>query len=83
VDNPNDFFDWLAVQPPFVEVALGAFFCLIVAPALLAGVAMAVTALEALAETQLTPLFAFRRAGTVSHSTQDPRPAFQSDVGVL
>ena len=63
MDNPNDFFGWLAVQPPFVEVALGAFFCLIVAPALLAGVATAVTALEALAETRLIPLLAFGAFG--------------------
>ena len=62
MDNPGDFFSWLALQPPFVEVALGALFCLIVAPALLAGVAIAVTALEAFAETHLTLLLASRRA---------------------
>ena len=61
MDNPSDFFSWLALQPPFMEVALGAFFCLIVAPTLLAGVAIAVTALEALAETHLTLLLASRQ----------------------
>lgn len=70
MDNSNDFFAWLAVQPAFVEVALGAVFCLIVAPALLAGVATAVTALEALAETRLIPLLASARLGTVGDSPQ-------------
>jgi len=72
MDNPNDFFDWLAVQPPFVEVALGAFFCLTVAPAVLASVAIAMTALEGIAETHLSPLFAFRPASSVSHSPHVP-----------
>jgi hypothetical protein len=67
VDNPNDFFSWLAVQPPFVEVALGAFFCLVVAPAVMAGAAMVVTALEALAEKHLTLLFASPRASAGNH----------------
>jgi hypothetical protein len=66
VDNPGDFFGWLALQPPFLEVALGAFFCLIVAPTVLAGVAIAVTALESFAETQLTSLFRSRRAPGLS-----------------
>jgi hypothetical protein len=74
VDNPNDFFGWLAAQPPFVEVALGAFFCLIVAPIVLAGVATAVTALEALAEEHLTLLFAYRRADAVSPLPRVPTP---------
>jgi hypothetical protein len=74
VDHPNDFFGWLAVQPPCVEVALGAFFCLIVAPAVLAGVAAAVTALEALAEKHLTVLLAPRRAGAARHFPRVPVP---------
>jgi hypothetical protein len=74
VDNANDFFAWLAAQPPFVEVALGAFFCLIVAPIILAGVATAVTALEAFAEERLTLLFASRRADAVSPFPRIPAP---------
>ncbi len=42
----NPFFGWLAAQPPFVEVALGIVFCLVIGPALLALVATALTALE-------------------------------------
>ena len=74
MDNSNDFFAWLAVQPPFVEVALGVVFCLIVAPALLAGVATAVTALEAFAETRLIPLVASRRLGRVDHPPRSTGP---------
>ena len=77
MDNSNDFFAWLAVQPAFVEVALGAVFCLIVAPALLAGVATAVTALEAFAETHLIPLLASRRLGTADHSPSSTRTQLQ------
>ena len=58
----NDFFGWLAVQPSFLEVALGTFFCLVVAPTVLAGAATAVTAFEALAETQLKRLLGSRQA---------------------
>lgn len=72
MDNPSDFFSWLAVQPPFVEVALGAFFCLVVAPILLAAVAMAVTALEALAETRLTLLLVSRRVDEAGHLPRAP-----------
>ena len=67
MDNPSDFFSWLALQPPFLEVALGAFFCLIVAPAVLAGVAIAITALEVFAETYLTLLVASRRPSGIGH----------------
>jgi hypothetical protein len=74
VDNPNDFFGWLAVQPPFVEVTLGAFFCLFVAPAILAGVATAVTALEAVAEPYLFALFASPRSDAAGHSRRVPTP---------
>jgi hypothetical protein len=78
VDNPNDFFSWLAVQPPCVEVALGALFCLIVAPAFVAGVAMGVTALEAFAETRLIQLFASLRTQDTSLT---PKPALSGRRG--
>lgn len=42
----NPFFGWLAAQPPFVEVALGIVFCLVIGPALLALVATVLTAFE-------------------------------------
>jgi hypothetical protein len=54
MDNSFDFFSWLAQQPPFVEVAIGAFFCLVVAPVLLACIARAVSAFEAFLETRLS-----------------------------
>ena len=63
MDNSNDFFSWLATQPAFVEVAVGAFFCLAVAPLLLACLATAVTAVEGFAEARLRPLIAFLLAG--------------------
>jgi hypothetical protein len=49
----SDFFRWLADQPPCVEVFVGMLFCLVVAPAVLAGVAMAVTALESAVEARI------------------------------
>lgn len=54
MDNSYDFFSWLARQPAFVEVAVGAFFCLVVAPILLAAIATAVSAFEAFLETRLS-----------------------------
>ena len=70
----NDFLAWLATQPTFVEVTVGAFFCLLVAPAVLAGAAMAVTALEALAEKCLKRLLASRRTHAPSHYPALLRP---------
>ena len=46
MDTPLEFFSWLARQSAFVEVVIGVFFCLVVAPATLAGIATAVTRLE-------------------------------------
>ena len=55
--NPSpEFFSWLANQSAFVEVVVGVFFCLIVAPALLAGIATAVTRLEGFVETGLSAI---------------------------
>ena len=33
MDTPLEFFSWLASQSAFVEVVIGVFFCLVVAPA--------------------------------------------------
>jgi threonine/homoserine/homoserine lactone efflux protein len=70
--NPADFFTWLAVQPAFLEVGLGAFFCLIVAPAVLAAIAITVTALEALAERQLNLLLDSRRTSSLNPILRAP-----------
>jgi hypothetical protein len=67
----HDFFGWLAVQPSFLQVEVGALFCLSIAPAVMAGVAIIVTALETLAEKYLTSLLASRPANAVNDS-----PAF-------
>ena len=53
MDPTPEFFNWLANQSAFVEVGLGVFFCLVVAPALLAGIATAVTRLEDFVATNL------------------------------
>jgi hypothetical protein len=58
MENPtNGFFGWLAAQPAFVEVALGAVFCLIVAPTVLATVAAALTSTERWLEARLSALW--------------------------
>src|SRR3954447_26174587 len=43
----DPFFGWLATQPAFIEVGLGILFCLLIAPVLLAMIAVGLTALEA------------------------------------
>jgi len=71
MDTSPEFFSWLANQSAFVEVVIGVFFCLVVAPAILAGIATAVTRLEGFVETglsaipmlKLTPAFT-RSSGT-------------------
>jgi len=72
MDNSNDFFTWLAAQPAFIEVAIGAFFCLAVAPLLLGGLALGVTAIENFAEVRLRALAAFLLTGEGIHSFRLP-----------
>jgi len=72
MENPNDFFAWLATQPAFVEVAVGAFFCLAVAPVLLGAFAIAVTAVENFAEVHLRALAEFLLNGEGRHSFRLP-----------
>jgi hypothetical protein len=62
MDNSYDFFSWLAEQPAFIEVAVGAFFCLVVAPIMLAGIATAVSAFEGFIETRLAGIDLTRAA---------------------
>ena len=58
MENPtNGFFGWLAAQPAFVEVALGAVFCLIVAPTVLATVAATLTSMEKVVEARLSAIW--------------------------
>ena len=55
--NPlPELFNWIAVQPAFVGVSVGVFFCLVVAPALLAAIATAITVLEGMVETRLSAI---------------------------
>jgi len=44
--SSNPFFSWLASQPAFIEVGLGMAFCLLIAPVLLALVAVVLTSVE-------------------------------------
>ena len=71
MDTPLEFFSWLASQSAFVEVVIGVFFCLVVAPATLAGIATAVTRLEGFVETRLSavPMLNMASASTRSSGT--------------
>ena len=42
----DPFLSWLATQPAFIEVGLGILFCLLIAPVLLAGIALGLTSVE-------------------------------------
>ena len=55
------FWRWLAEQPPFIEVGIGMFFVLVLAPATLVSVAMAATRVEALAGTIAVRFFNLNR----------------------
>ena len=55
----NPFFSWLATQPAFIEVGMGILFCLLIAPVLLAMIAVGLTSLGG--ETRAHP-FAKRLA---------------------
>ena len=48
-ESESSLWRWLADQPPFIEVGLGMGFILVLAPAVLATVAIAFTRLEILA----------------------------------
>ncbi len=67
--NPSpEFFSWLANQSAFVEVAVGVFFCLVVAPALLAGIATVITRLEGFVETGLSAIPLLNKASAFTPS---------------
>ena len=55
--NPSpELFSWIANQSAFVEVMVGVFFCLVIAPAVLASAATAITLLEGYVETGLSAI---------------------------
>ena len=60
-----ELFSWIAAQPAFVEVSIGVFFCLVIAPAVLAGTATVVTLLEGYVETGLSAIPMFNRVAPV------------------
>lgn len=70
MNTSPEFFNWLANQSAFVEVVIGVFFCLVVAPAMLAGIATAVTRLESLVEARLSTMPMFNTWGARFHSKQ-------------
>ncbi len=75
--NPSPvFFSWLANQSAFVEVIVGVFFCLVVAPALLAGIATAVTRLEGFVETGLSAIPMLNIAPAFTPGRRNLAPAF-------
>ena len=56
----SSFWRWLADQPAFIEVAIGMCFVLIIAPAALTAVAVALTRVEAVVEGIVVARFAAR-----------------------
>jgi hypothetical protein len=75
--NPSpEFFSWLANQSAFVEVGVGVFFCLVVAPALLAGIATVVTRLERFVETGLSAIPLLNMAPAFTPNRRNMAPAF-------
>ncbi len=71
--NPMpEFFTWIAIQPAFVGVSVGVFFCLVIAPALLATIATAITVLEGLVETRLSAIPWLNTFGSLIKDTKSP-----------
>lgn len=60
-----ELFNWIATQPAFIEVTVGVFFCLVIAPAALAGAATAITYLEGYIETGVSAIPMFKRTAPV------------------
>ena len=71
-----EFFSWLANQSAFVEVLVGVFFCLVVAPALLAAIATVVTRLEGFVETGLSAIPLLNMAPGFTPNRRNMAPAF-------
>jgi len=60
-----ELFSWIGTQPAFIEVTIGVFFCLVIAPAVLAGAATAITVLEGYVETGFSAIPMFKRVAPV------------------
>ena len=73
MDTSPEFFSWLANQAAFVEVVVGVFFCLVVAPTLLAGIATGITLLERFVETGLSPTLMLNMAPAFTRSSGTSR----------
>ena len=67
-----EFFNWIAAQPAFVGVSVGVFFCLVVAPIVLAAIATAVTAIEGFVETRLTSILRLNAYGLLIKDPESP-----------
>jgi hypothetical protein len=68
----SEFFNWIAIQPAFVGVSVGVFFCLVVAPTMLAAIATAITVLERLVETRLSAIPGLNTFGSLIKDTESP-----------
>ena len=65
-----EFFNWISTEPAFVGVSVGVFFCLVVAPALLAAIATAITVLEGFVETRLSAIPRLNTFGSLIKDTE-------------
>ena len=65
-----EFFNWIASQPAFVGVSVGVFFCLVVAPAVLAAIATTITVLEGFVETRLSAIPKLNTSGSLIKDTE-------------
>ena len=65
-----EFFHWISNEPAFVGVSVGVFFCLVIAPILLAAIATAITALEGFVETRLSAILRLNTARSLIKDTK-------------
>ena len=78
--NPSpELFSWIANQSAFIEVMVGVFFCLVIAPAVLAGAATVITLLEGYVETGLSAIPMLNNAPALASTSATSR----GDSGVL
>lgn len=71
--NPMpEFFNWISTEPAFVGVSVGVFFCLVIAPALLAAIATAITALEGFVETRLSAILRLNTSKSLIKEAESP-----------
>ena len=71
--NPMpEVFNWIALQPAFVGVSVGVFFCLVIAPSLLAAIATAITVCEGFVETRLSAIPWLNTFGSLIKDAESP-----------